>query len=745
MTHNIGRSCGRRDVICRKLHETYIAKQFDNTDIWAGNMKLHAGKDILPSTLQRFFIDTTNPESGIEIRISAEIYIKGVTDAAPLLDGEIDAALWTDINKHGIVDKTGSHFPDFGYLVPMSVLRNPDGSPVVNGNNAVFISEPVRIEKTGAFSYTVQFSADDSELGDISKSWMCVNDIAHNNDGTLSVSPSRVLDCPSVMEICVRKYGARIENGKFVSGCFADVTRDIQNIPADIIYLLPIFETGTGDIFTGEDVRKGELGSVYAVKDFYRLDPAYAGDTREKNFAALASDGLITDSDISDVFKRGKPNDIENAADLKNIKTYAEALKILGEDAAAQLAARAALRELVNAAHLAGKLVVFDLVLMQTSRDSSLIKEHLDWYELDENGVPKIHSIAWLVYSDVALFRLKFNRPLQSYLSAVAPYWMKTCGLDGVRIDASQTVDRIFLKQIKNRINEARPDAIVIGETLCPLDEALDIPADIIYSLLVDNHVNVDRATPYYDLFETYHRMFPRGARALAYFENHDSDRASARWMKTFAEILDSNPATQELWSFIKVAKHNSYPEVLAALKSLQCSMINIFSGTADAVNFCCALENGTDFIETTRTDFEKETLLDFSKRDRGAGAMAHQAYMSLHKLKTGLSIIAEGSVFYLRENLSLGHDDRLFALIRHNAREAFVFAANLDPASRRSATFDVSFLSEKMPGISGINTVFDNYRAMGLCADAGVAEIKDDNLYMEIMPLGAVLSRITG
>lgn len=731
-------------MIRRKLHETYIAKQFDNTDVWAGNMRLHIGDDTFPSTLQRVFIDAVNPETGVEIRVSVELYIKGVTDAAPLLDGEIDAVLWTDINKHGIVDKTGAHFPDFGYLVPMSVLRNPDGSLVANGNNAVFISEPVRIEKTGVFSYTVEFSADDRELGDISKSWMCVNDIAHNNDGALAVSPFSVLDCPSVMEICVRKYGARMEKGKFVSGCFANVTNDIQNIPADIIYLLPFFETGTGDIFTGEDVRKGELGSVYAVKDFYRIDPAYAGDILSEDFSKLASDGLITDSDIEDVFRSGKPDGINNSSDLRMIKTGAEALKILGEDAAAQLAARARLRELVNAAHSADKIVIFDLVLMQTSRDSSLIKEHLDWYELDDNGVPKIHSIAWLVYSDVALFRLKFNRPLQNYLSAVAPHWMKSCGLDGVRIDASQTVDRIFLKQIKNRINEAKPDATVIGETLCPLEEAVDIPVDIIYSLLVDNHVNVDRATPYFELFETYHRMFPRGTRALAYFENHDSERASARWLKTFSDILDSNPAALELWSFINIAKKNSYPEVLATLKSLQCSMINIYAGTADAVNFCCALENGTDFLETARTDFEKETLIDFSKRERGVGEMAHLAYVSLHKLKTELPIIGQGSVYYLRKNLAQGHDDRIFALARYDNRAAYVFAANLDPSSKINASFDLGFLCKNKLGIGKVEVVYDNYRAMGLCVDSGFALIKGERLNLEMMPLGAVFASIS-
>ena len=98
--------------------------------------------------------------------------------------------------------------------------------------------------------------------------------------------------------------------------------------------------------------------------------------------------------------------------------------------------------------------------------------------------MPQIHQIAWLVYSDVALFDLVYNQPLQEYLLEIAPYWIEQCGFDGVRIDASQTIDRPFLKKLKNRIQAAAPEALLLGETLCPLTEAEDVPADAIYALL---------------------------------------------------------------------------------------------------------------------------------------------------------------------------------------------------------------------------------------------------------------------
>ncbi len=90
-----------------------------------------------------------------------------------------------------------------------------------------------------------------------------------------------------------------------------------------------------------------------------------------------------------------------------------------------QLVGRAELRALTRWAHALGKKVIFDLVLMQSSRDCPLIEEHPEWYQFDENDATRIHQIAWLVYFGVAFFDLVYNRPLQDYLLEVAPYWIE--------------------------------------------------------------------------------------------------------------------------------------------------------------------------------------------------------------------------------------------------------------------------------------------------------------------------------
>ncbi len=738
----------RQRIIYEKLHEKYRIHRFDNTDVWAGNMRLEVDGRLLPGSTGKIFCTPGENSDAPEVRIFVELYIRDITDTVQLDDGDIDVRLWTDADRHGIVDLKGMHFPDPGYYVPMRLHRGTNGEPLIGGNNAVFVSAPIEITKTGVFSYTVMFSADGKPADDPAKNWLSVNDMAHNRDGVIVVIPPRISECPSLMEVCVRKYGASVDGeGRFVSGKLDNVTEDMENIPVDIIYLLPVFLPGTGDIITGEDVRKGELGSIYAVKDFYKLDPAICSDPRDVDIKHLVSKNLLTSYDVQDLLDGEQQSRLGRVSNFLNFDSNDEIVDFLGEATAVQLVGRAELRRLTHTAHIHGKAVIFDLVLMQTSRDCDLINTHREWYELDEYGVPKKHRIAWLDYSDVALFRLKYNKALQNYLSSVAPYWIQVCGLDGVRIDASQTVDRAFLKQIKNRINEVKPDAVVLGETLCPMHEAVDVPADMIYSLLVDNHVHIDHAAPYYDLFETYHHTFPRNTVAMAYFENHDSARATEQWHEKFSGVLSENKTAQKLWRE-PAARLSCEPALLmSSLKSIQCSLINMVSGSVSGVRFSYALENGTDFAERTRTDFENKTLLDFLLRETGVGRKLHGCYVELHKLKHGpvASVIPNGNVYYLRDNRAANNDGRVFALARYDEKLQLLFIANLDPASPRKARFALDFLALDIKTKYVFKVVFDTYNEMGIgnitpppplsgrYLSEGLSEI-------ELMPLQSVL-----
>jgi glycosidase len=731
-----------RDLIRRKLHETYAVQAYDSGDVWAGNMSVELDGVRFDARLSRAFIGAERTE--VHARVRAELYLRDV-DASAVRAGDLDAHLWTDADDHGYADERGIHRTARGRFHPMRLLVDEEGMPELTGNNLVFESDPVRISKTGVFNYTVEFSADDKPAFEPSKAWISINDISLNVDGVIAVGPEHVRECPSVAEVCVRKVGAKVRDGQFVSGRIASLTAILEQIPADVIYLLPFFEPGTGDLHTGEDVRKGELGSVYAVKDFYRIDPDLVTPPEQVDFIGLVSEGLIRDFDLEDLLTGRQMARLKRVDDFNNFKCHRELEEWLGRDRLTQIVGRAELRALAQKAHELGKQVIFDLVLMQTSRDCPLIESHPEWYVLDDEGRPKIHQIAWLVYSDVALLDLPFNKPLQNYLSSVAPFWIKTCDLDGVRIDASQTVDRPFLKQIKNRINQTRPDAIVLGETLCALDEASDIPADMVYALLVDFHRDAEYARPYTEFLEQTYGAFAPGTVAIAYFENHDSLRATAVWRERYQALVDQDPGLRAEWG--ERCDDLDPALVMALLKNLQASVIDLTAGLASRTSLAYALEYGTDWGEEARTDFENPTLMQPELGNTAPRSSLVEAYRALAELKGTLPEVVSGGIFFHRNEFAGGDpDDRVFAYTRYTATSCLLVAHNLDPVNRRETQYQLADLPVALQGKVETAMLFDTYSFfVDEASEQAAVTLAGGEVEVSLGPLQTVVVRVGG
>jgi glycosidase len=570
-----------------------------------------------------------------------------------------------------------------------------------------------------------------------------VNDIALNRDGVIVISPDGIRKCLSVTEVCARKIGAFVdENGAFVSGTFVHVTDRLADMPTDVIYLLPFFEPGFYDLHTGQDVRKGKLGSVYAVKDFFRLDPTLVSPPETVDILKLVSEGLIVDFDLHELLLPRQQHRLGQVADFNHFRTFKELHDWVGRDRLTQLIGRAQLRALTRRAHELNKRVIFDLVLMQTSRDCPLIEQHPEWYVLDESGRPKIHQIAWLVYSDVALLNLPFNKPLQNYLSGVAPFWMRVCDLDGVRIDASQTVDRPFLKQIKNRINQVKPDAIVLGETLCDLREAVDIPVDMIYALLVDFHRDAAYGQQYIDFLERTFGTFAPRTVAMAYFENHDSPRATMIWRERYDPLLKEHKNACVFWG----NRVNGYdpPQVMALLRNLQCSLIDASAGTAQNVNLAYAIEWGSEWGEEARTDFEEPSLLHPDLRKERPFSNLVRAYEELHAFLRCLTDLVDGHIYFHRNNNPGGDpEDRVLAYTRYTLSSGLLIAHNLDPCCARRVMCPVN----QLPGVFlervDLSPVVDSYSFFFEKGDQAEIALSDEGISIHLKPLQSVMVRL--
>ena len=332
---------------------------------------------------------------------------------------------------------------------------------------------------------------------------------------------------------------------------------------------------------------------------------------------------------------------------------------------------------------------------MQSSRDCPLIAEHPEWYLRDERGMPQIHHIAWLVYSDVALFDLVYNQPLQEYLLKIAPYWIEQCGFDGVRIDASQTIDRPFLKKLKNRIQAAAPEALVLGETLCPLTEAVDVPVDMVYALLVDFHRDVEHAQPFIDFLEETNRTFAPGTVAMAYFENHDSPRATQVWHERLRELLGCDEQARSYWQSLTCPiQLGDRALLMALLKNLQAAVIDCSAGSVSGCNLTRGLELGSEWGEETRTDFENETLLHFDWAEREPHASLARAYERLFALQKEWPECCDGKIYFHRNEFAGGDRGRPHSGVRALYRAE----RTLSGAQLRSAHRAAGFLPLRLP-----------------------------------------------
>ena len=739
-----------RAILRHELHDRFAPHAYDNWVMWAGNLSVDIDGLQYEARLARAYVGPQRPAAVARVRV--EVFVAAV-EAAGVRAEDLDARLWTDANQR---DGTG-------YYHPMHLCCGPDGAALPAGNNLVFESEPLALERTGAFSYTVELSADTFAPEAPQKSWIPINVMADNRDGVIVVSPDWVAGRPAVMEICARKTGAALEGGCFRSGRLAWVTEHLQDLPVEVVYLLPFFKPGFGDRFTGEDVRKGALGSVYAVADFYQIDPDLVSPLEEVDLEDLCRHGLLREGDVTDVFGRGE---VQLPLHELAAAGAVAAAECWGRDRLVQLVGRAELRALTRRAHELGKRVIFDLVLMQTSRDSHLIDAHPSWYMRDAEGRPRIHRIAWLVYSDVALFDLVFNDPLQDYLLDVAPYWIECCDLDGVRIDASQTVDRPFLKRIKNRIDAVKEDALVLGETLCPLDEALDVPVDMVYALFVDFHRDADRAEPLIRFLEEMHGRFAAGTVAMAYFENHDSRRATQVWRQRYAESLAAEVETAAYWTGLdhtptrQAGGRADAAVLMALLKNLQASLIDLSAGMAPSpagglpppgaapdpavgTRLAYGLEWGSEWGEETRTDFENATLLHPEQRRRPPRAALVRAYEELQRLRTGWRELGTGRVYHHRNDGPEGDaDDAVLAYARYDEAGALLFLHNLDHRRARSATCRFEYLARP---VDRTVCLFDSYRALGLAspAGAGATPPQEGAHTFALLPLQSLVIRL--
>ena len=233
----------------------------------------------------------------------------------------------------------------------------------------------------------------------------------------------------------------------------------------DWVYVNPFHETGYS-------------GSLYAVKDYYRLNPLFRG-----------ADG-------------GSDDDL--------IRGFAEAAR----------------------AHGIG--VMMDLVVNHTARDAGLTHEHPAWYRRDAAGeieAPSANDPAdpsnvtvWTDLAEIDYAERPERGAIVAYYAGVVRHYARL-GIRGFRCDAAYKVPAEVWSALIGAAREIDPRALFAAETLgAPLEAVLALrPAGFDY--LFNSAKWWDFRAPW--LLEQYER-FRRIAPSIAFPESHDTPRVAA-------------------------------------------------------------------------------------------------------------------------------------------------------------------------------------------------------------------------
>ncbi len=218
----------------------------------------------------------------------------------------------------------------------------------------------------------------------------------------------------------------------------------------------------------------GFSGSLYAVKDYYRLNPRFRGDESQDD------DSLL--------------------------------------------------RDFTQAAQGHGLRVIMDLVVNHTSKDSELVADHPGWFARDAKGeilspfaTDPADPSRKTVWGDLA--ELDYQGPqrrrILAYFQQLVGHYIGL-GFGGFRCDAAYKVPAEVWRGLTGAAKAAAPDAVFCAETVGAPKEAVLALADAGFDYLFNSVKWWDFKSPW--LLEQY-EAFRHIAPSIGFPESHDTPR----------------------------------------------------------------------------------------------------------------------------------------------------------------------------------------------------------------------------
>ncbi len=185
------------------------------------------------------------------------------------------------------------------------------------------------------------------------------------------------------------------------------------------------------------------------------------------------------------------------------------------------------LHRLIEQAHRRQMKVILDIVANHTSFDSVMMA-HPEFYKHDAHG----HVLSPYDWTDVAALDYA-NAKLRRYMTDMLVYWIKDFNLDGFRCDAAGEVPTEFWENARKELEHVHPGVLMLAEASKP--ELLRSAFDLDYSwplmaALNDVFEHGTAASSVPATFSKEEKVFPKHARHMRMFDDHDEQRALARY-----------------------------------------------------------------------------------------------------------------------------------------------------------------------------------------------------------------------